>query len=109
MKESRKFDPRSLEILNSPDRFDWENPDVLWKELDLKEPGVLVNIGAGTGFFAVPFAHKSPHVTIYACDLQDEMLAWLREHLPEDLHRRITPLKMEETRVPLPDSIADLV
>lgn len=109
MKESRKFDPRSLDVLNSPERLGRENPDIIWKELDLKEPRVLVDIGAGTGFFAVPFARKSPSITVHACDLQDEMLHWLREHLPEDLRMRIIPVKMEERRVPLPDGIADLV
>ncbi len=109
MKESRKFDPKSIEKLNNPERFDRENPEVIWKELGLKDPRVLVDIGAGTGFFAVPFARKGPAITVHACDLQDEMLAWLREHLPSDLRSRITPVKMEETEVPLADGIADLV
>ncbi len=109
MKESRKFDPKSIEKLNNPERFDRENPEVIWKELGLKDPRVLVDIGAGTGFFAVPFARKGPAITVHACDLQDEMLAWLREHLPSDLRSGITPVKMEETEVPLADGIADLV
>ncbi len=109
MKESRKFDPRSLDVLNSPERFSRENPDIIWRELELTDPRVLVEIGAGTGFFAVPFARKGPRITVHACDLQDEMLGWLREHLPEDLRGRIIPVKMEERRVPLADGIADLV
>ncbi len=109
MKESRKFDPKSIDKLNNPERFDRENPDVIWKELELTDPRVLVDIGAGTGFFAVPFARKGPAITVHACDLQDEMLAWLREHIPGDLRGRIIPVKMEERSVPLPDGIADLV
>ncbi len=109
MKESRKFDPRSLNLLNDPERLGWENPDVIWKELGLTDPRVLVDIGAGTGFFAVPFARKGPHITVHSCDLQDEMLGWLRDHIPADLRRRIIPVKMEERRVPLADGIADLV
>ncbi|MDA8099893.1 MAG: class I SAM-dependent methyltransferase [Nitrospiraceae bacterium] len=109
MKESRKFHPHNLDILNDPDRLGWENPDVIWRELGLTDARVLVDIGAGTGFFAVPFARKSPAVTVHACDLQEEMLAWLREHLPADLQGRIKLVKMEETTVPLPDGIADLV
>jgi ubiquinone/menaquinone biosynthesis C-methylase UbiE len=109
MEESRKFDPRNIDRLNNPERFDRENPDVIWKELRLGSPLVLVDIGAGTGFFAIPFARKDPRITVHACDLQDEMLDWLGEHLPGDLRGRVIPTKMDESTVPLPDKIADLV
>jgi SAM-dependent methyltransferase len=109
MRESRKFDPRSIDKLNNPERFGRENPDVIWKELGLSAPRVLVDIGAGTGFFAVPFARKGPEITVHALDLQDEMLAWLTANLPEDVRTRVLPAKMEESAVPLPDGIADLV
>ncbi|MDH4163577.1 MAG: methyltransferase domain-containing protein [Nitrospirota bacterium] len=109
MHENRKFDPKSIDKLNNPERFDRENPDVIWKELGLKEPRVLIDIGAGTGFFAIPFARKSPAIMIYACDLQQEMLDWLEAHIPEDFRNRVKPFKMEESEVSLPDNIADLV
>ena len=109
MKEDRKFDPKSINKLNDPARFDREDPEIIWRELALMDPRVLVDIGAGTGFFAVPFARKNADITVHACDLQEEMLAWLREHLPPDLRGRVLPLKMEERKVPLQDGIADLV
>lgn len=109
MKESRKFDPRSIEKLNDPERFQRENPDVIWKELALAGPRVLVEIGAGTGFFAAPFARKLAAGTVYACDVQDEMVAWMKEHLPSDIRYSVVPMKMEERSVPLRDGIADLV
>lgn len=107
--ESRKFDPKSIDILNDPERFQREDPELIWKELQLADPRVLVEIGAGTGFFAAPFARKLHSGTVYACDIQDEMLTWMKEHLPSDIQYRVVPLKMEETRVPLQDGIADLV
>jgi ubiquinone/menaquinone biosynthesis C-methylase UbiE len=109
MKESRKFDPKSIDKLNNPERFNRENPDLIWKELALAGPRVLIEIGAGTGFFAAPFAREMKSGTVYACDVQDEMLSWMKEHLPSDLQNRLIPLKMEETSVPLPGGIADLV
>jgi ubiquinone/menaquinone biosynthesis C-methylase UbiE len=109
MKESRKFDPKSIDKLNDPKRLSRENPDIIWKELGLVDPRVLVEIGAGTGFFAVPFARNTKDGTVYACDVQDEMLAWMLENLPEDLRSRIHLVHMEETKVPLGDGIADLV
>ncbi len=106
---NRKFDPKDIDKLNNPERFNRENPEVVWNALALEEPRVLIDIGAGTGFFTFPFARKSPAITIYACDLQDEMLAWLKAHIPDDLRNRVTPMQMEESHVPLPDGIADLV
>lgn len=109
MNKDRKFDPRSIDKLNNPARFERENPEVVWKELALADPRVLVDIGAGTGFFAVPFSRKLADGRVYACDLQEEMLAWMREHLPADVRGRVIPVKMEERSVPLDDGIADLV
>src|SRR5574341_1080012 len=109
MKESRKFDPRSIDKLNNPERFQRENPDLIWKELALSGPRVLVDIGAGTGFFAAPFARKLASGTVYAGDVQDEMLTWMKEHLPSDIRYGVVPMKMEESRVPLQGGIADLV
>jgi ubiquinone/menaquinone biosynthesis C-methylase UbiE len=109
MKESRKFDPKSIGKLNDPERFKRENPDLIWSELALSGPRVLVEIGAGTGFFAAPFARKLAPGTVYACDVQDEMVAWMKEHLPSDIRYSVIPMNMEETRVPLSDGIADLV
>ena len=56
--ESRKFDPKKLEVLNDPKRLKILNPDLIWETVSVRNPGVLVDIGAGTGFFAVPFARK---------------------------------------------------
>lgn len=109
MKESRKFDPKSIEKLNDPKRFQRENPDLIWKELALSGPRVLVEIGAGTGFFAAPFARSMRSGTVYACDVQDEMVAWMKEHLPSDIRYGVVPMKMGERSVPLRDGIADLV
>src|SRR4026207_1570849 len=51
-------------------------------------PGRLVGaIGAGTGYFAVRFAHRLPRAKIYATDIEPEMVQYLvmrakREGLP---------------------------
>ncbi len=109
MKESRKFDPKSLDKLNDPSRLVIQNPDLIWDTLALANPHVLVDIGAGTGFFSAPFARRLDKGRVYACDIEDEMLTWMKEHLPSDLQNKLIPLKMKETTVPLPDGIADLV
>ncbi len=107
--EDKKFDPKKLERLNDPKRLTMLNPDLIWRALGLKDPRVLVDIGAGTGFFAVPFSRKTHHGKVYACDISDVMLDWMKEHLPPDTRDAVVPVKMDEDAVPLPDGIADLV
>ena len=106
---SKKFDPKNIDMLNKPERLKTMNPDLLWNTLGLRDPRVLVDIGAGTGFFAVPFCRKIRSGKVYACDISDEMLRWMNEHLPADVRQCVIPTKMEESAVPLSDGIADLV
>ena len=68
---SKKFDPRDLDKLNRPERFQTINPDLIWSALDLRGPKTLIDIGVGTGFFAVPFCRKIVGGKIYACDISD--------------------------------------
>ena len=69
----------------------------------------MIDIGAGTGFFALLFSKKMKKGTVYACDISDELLAWMNDNLPVASKGIVIPVKMEETAVPLPDGTADLV
>jgi ubiquinone/menaquinone biosynthesis C-methylase UbiE len=69
----------------------------------------LIDIGAGTGFFALLFSEKMKKGKVYACDISDEMLLWMEDNLPSESKGRVIPVKMEESSVSLPDDMADLV
>ena len=43
----KKFDPKKLQKLNHPGRLLDIPPDKVWDKLNLKHPGVFVDIGAG--------------------------------------------------------------
>jgi ubiquinone/menaquinone biosynthesis C-methylase UbiE len=109
MMESKKFDPKKLEVLNDPQRLKILNPDLIWETANVKNPWVLVDIGAGTGFFAVPFSRKLKEGKVYACDISDAMLEWMEKNLPKETKGIVIPCKMQEIFVPLSDCIADLV
>jgi len=104
-----KFDLAKLERLNDPGRFEELPPDVMWDALERPDARRIVEIGAGTGLFAGAFAALAPEATIWAADLEDVMVDWMRANRPEVAEGRVVPLKAEETRVPLPDASADLV
>jgi ubiquinone/menaquinone biosynthesis C-methylase UbiE len=109
MIHSRKFDPHKKAILDDPVRMTFHNPDDIWAFLRQHRPKVLIDIGAGTGFFAIPFSRKISDGIVYACDISDEMLEELALNLAHQEHGDVRPVKMEESRVPLPDDLADLV
>jgi len=107
--DSKKFDPAKLAVLNDPKRLDYLNIDVIWGKAVLVNPKVLIDVGAGTGFFALLFSKKIKKGKVYACDISEKMLAWMDDNLPIESKGVVIPVKMEEISVPLPDGIADLV
>ena len=108
MMTEKKFNPKKLQKLNDPRRLTDIPPDYIWDRLNLENPDKIVEIGAGTGFFSIAFLQKSESATIYACDLSDTMIAWVKENVAPQ-YPRIIPLRAEEHAVPLDDGTADLV
>lgn len=105
-----KFDIAKLEKLNDPARFESLPPDVFFTALALPQgPSVIVEIGAGTGLFAEAFTARAPEATVYATDIVEEALGWIRANRRGAAVGRIVPVLAEETRVPLPDGLADAV
>jgi ubiquinone/menaquinone biosynthesis C-methylase UbiE len=104
-----KFNPDHAARLLDPKRLETLRPDAMWAAADVAAPRVIVDIGAGAGLITTAFARLAPEATVYAADISEAMLGWLKEHLPEDVADRVVPVLGTETHVPLPDGIADLV
>jgi len=104
-----KFDIAKLERLNDPARFESLRPDVMWDALGRPTPEVVIEIGAGTGLFSGRFAEFAPAAVVYAVDMEPAMIEWMEKHRPEVASGRVIPVLAEETKVPLADSMADLV
>ncbi len=67
----KKFDPKKLDKLNNPQRLLDIPIEFIWNKIHLPDPVVLVDIGAGTGFFSVPFLKDVKNGKIFACDTSD--------------------------------------
>lgn len=104
----KKFDPKKLHKLNNPDRLLDIPPEYIWEKINIEGPNVLVDIGAGTGFFSVNFLKYTKKGKIFACDISDIMIQWMNNNICSK-YPDIVPLKMEENAVPLEDELADLV
>ena len=109
MSLEKKFDPKKLAKLNEPRRLEYLNPEIIWEKVAIENPSLLIDIGAGTGFFALLFGRKMKKGKVYACDISDELLAWMNDNLPAESKGVVIPVKMGESSVPLPDGTADLV
>lgn len=104
----KKFDPRKLEKLNNPQRLNDIPPKTIWEKLNVRQPDVLVEIGAGTAFFSIAFLKQSKASKLYACDTSEIMLEWIRENVVPE-YPDIIPLKTGEHSIPLDDDTADVV
>jgi len=102
----KKFDPKKLAKLNNPERLKTLNPNIIWDAINLQNPKVLIDVGAGTGFFSKEFAKKIKDGTVYACDSSEIMVNWMQENITE---KSVIPLRCSEASISLPNEIANLV
>lgn len=88
------FSPTELGLLETPDRADWQKPDLIMDTLKIAEAARVADIGAGGGFFTVRLARRvGPNGRVYAQDIQPPML--------EAINRRVARegLNNVETRL----------
>lgn len=104
-----KFDVAKLDRLNDPSRFEYLDPETIWRAAGATDPHVIIEIGAGTGMFACRFAELAPNAEVYAVDVEPTMVRWMFEHRPSALSGRLKPTLSRETVIPLPTGEADVV
>lgn len=105
---NKVFNPKKLNKLNNPIRLEEIPPQLIWEKLQLKNPKVLVDIGAGTGFFSKEFIKFTDNGKVYACDISDVMLDWVKENVCTEFPN-IIPIKINDGIIPLNEGIVDLV
>lgn len=106
---SHKFNPEHAHRLDSDERKNFQPPHRFIELLNLKGNETVVDLGAGTGYFAIPLAERYPHTKIYCLDVQEEMLDILRNKVESKKLKNIEILKSEENSLPLGDSLADVI
>jgi ubiquinone/menaquinone biosynthesis C-methylase UbiE len=107
-RHERMFRHEHAHKLDDPDRQRWLPTGAVVECLSL-QPGMSVaDVGAGTGYFALPIARAVvPGGQVFAVDVQPEMLARLRERLEPGLP--IALVEGEATRTTLHAASVDLV
>jgi ubiquinone/menaquinone biosynthesis C-methylase UbiE len=107
----RTFDPANAHRLEDPQRLIWMPPEAVVQRLQIRPGMTIADIGAGTGFFALPFAEAiEPDGLLRAVDLQPAMLQMLEEKLRHpNAPRNVQLSQGEAAKTGLADASCDLV
>ncbi len=104
------MDPRGIPWLDRPQREEQEKPAIVLKALNLRGNEVVVDLGAGSGFFTFRIAPKVANGgKVLAVEIQDEMLATIRQRAQALKISNVEAVKATETDPNLPVNGVDLV
>ena len=78
---------RWAKVFDKPGRDKWQKPEKVIAALELKSDSKVVDLGSGTGYFAVRIAKHVPQGTVIGLDIEASMVDYLnrraiREKLP---------------------------
>src|SRR4051794_35075777 len=106
----KRFNPANLQRLEDPDREQHFPIDRILSLAGIKPHMTIVDIGVGTGYFAIPIAKVIAPNKLYGVDVSAEMLDYLRNKLSQPtMPHNIELLKGEATSTTLPDACCDVV
>lgn len=95
--------------LERPERVSTELPARVVEAMNLQPSDVAADVGAGTGYFTFRLANKVPRGTVYAVDIQPEMLARIRRKMKERGVSNVEPIHGTIQNPRLPEGRVDAV
>lgn len=108
MKE-RRFHASQAHRLDAPERLVWLPPEEIVAAAGASAGDTIADIGAGTGYFALPLARAAgPQGVVYAVDAQEEMLDLLKQKLPFSGSGNIRLVQAEADATGLPGASLSL-
>lgn len=70
-----------VEKFDAPSRDEWQKPDEVIKSFNLRDDSVVVDIGAGTGYFAVRIAPHVPNGRVICFDQSTQMVSYIKDRV----------------------------
>jgi ubiquinone/menaquinone biosynthesis C-methylase UbiE len=109
-RHGRLFPPEDLGVLEGPDRDAWQMPDAVMDALGVADGSSVADIGAGGGWFTVRLARRvGPNGTVYAQDVQPQMLEAIRRRVEREGLRNVRTVKGDATNPRLLPSSVDAI
>lgn len=88
----------------------WLPPEPVLQAAGVRSGEVVVDVGAGTGFWTAPLARLvAPTGTVFAVDVEPVMLDEIRTLVAEQALSNVSVVQSDEVSIPLDDGLADLV
>jgi precorrin-6B methylase 2 len=85
-----------------------ENTELAIKNLPIDKKSVVADIGAGSGYYTFRIAKKVPEGKVYAVEIQDPAIKYLKERSEELGFDNVITIKGTEQSPMLPDNAIDL-
>jgi len=95
-------------VFDDPERDAWQKPHEVIQALALKPDAIVADIGAGTGYFAVRFAHMVPKGRVYGVDTEPAMVKHLAERAAKAGLKNLTAVTGQTADPRIPEK-ADLI
>jgi SAM-dependent methyltransferase len=93
-----------------PEREQEEQPDAMLDALKIAAGATVADVGAGVGYTSLKLARRvGPTGTVYATDVQPEMLRMLGENSRAAGIKNVKPIRCTSTDPKLPEGRLDLV
>jgi cyclopropane fatty-acyl-phospholipid synthase-like methyltransferase len=106
----RLFPPENLGMLEAPDRAQWQKPEQIMDALNIADRSKVADIGAGAGWFTIYLAQRvGPRGTVYAQDVQTQMLEAIRRRVTREGLRNVETRLGKGSSPNLPDGTLDAV
>lgn len=95
-------------VFDDPERDAWQKPHEVIQALALKPDAIVADIGAGTGYFSIRFAHMLPKGRVYGVDTEPDMVKYLSDRAKREGLKNVTAVAAKPGDPRLPER-ADLV
>ena len=100
---------QGISWLERQEREKEERTSLLLKNMDLQAEDVIADIGAGSGYHVFKMAPQVSEGTVYAVDIQTEMLAAMQIKINREKVENVELIKGTEESVNLPKNSVDKV
>jgi ubiquinone/menaquinone biosynthesis C-methylase UbiE len=91
-----------LSRLDNPEREKTQLPNEVIAKLALQPNEVVVDVGAGTGYFALRIAEAYPQVRVIAADAEAEMVGYLKSQATKRKLANLEPILLDAANPNLP-------
>jgi len=99
----------AVAVLDAPERRVHQDPVRLWRRVGLKTGDIVVDVGAGSGFYAFPAAAAvGANGHVYAVDTSKELVELIRERAQARQVPNVEPVLSSPARIPIEDATADI-